>query len=61
MLVKQRGKGETKGKNQKTKANAYIQRQTLPLAVPPATQFLLRWKAAADGTAVMLSPPSWAS
>lgn len=40
---------------------SYIHKQSFPLAVPPATQFLLRWKTATAGTAVMPSPPSWAS
>lgn len=39
----------------------HFHRQTFPLAVPPTTQFLLRWKTATAGTAVTPSPPSCAS
>lgn len=40
----------------------YIHRQTFPLAVPPTTQSLVRWKTATAGTAVIKpSPPSCAS
>lgn len=37
---------------------AHIHRHILPLAVPPAIQFVLRWKTATAGTAVIPSPPN---
>jgi hypothetical protein len=39
----------------------YIQRHSLPLAVPAATQSSVGWNLATAGTAVMASPPSCAS
>jgi hypothetical protein len=39
----------------------HCQRQSFPLAFPPATQSIVGWKCATAGTAVMPSPSSCAS
>lgn len=48
--------------NPKTTTRPHIQRQSFPLAEPPATQSLVGWNCATAGTAVMsCASPSWAS